>query len=138
MLIKKIHEFNHYINANRQPWPIFLWTTFILVLLEICHELSHTVISFLFIIIKSAKKLLLPPKYEIIMLPSNHSFFQYCDSNVGLFSNAPCKVITLNPFCILFGISCRSFLFLKAAKRLSLLFANAFKSVQEQQLLLSQ
>jgi hypothetical protein len=39
------------------------------------------------------------------MLPSNYSFFQYCDSNFGLFSIAPCKVITLNPLCILFGIS---------------------------------
>jgi len=36
------------------------------------------------------------------MLPSNHSFFQYRDSNIVLFSIAPCKVITLNPFCILF------------------------------------
>ena len=35
------------------------------------------------------------------MLPSNHSLFQYCDSNIGLFSIATCKVITLNPFCIL-------------------------------------
>ena len=49
--------------------------------------------------------LLLPPKYEIIMLPSNHSFLQYCDSNIGLFSIAPCKIITLNPVCILFGNS---------------------------------
>ena len=39
--------------------------------------------------IQSAKILLLPPKYEIIMVPSNHSFFQYCDSNIGLFSIAP-------------------------------------------------
>jgi hypothetical protein len=49
-------------------------------------------------------------------------FFQYCDI-------APCKVITLNPLCILFGISslllrdsdsCRPFSLLKAiAKRLS-------------------
>ena len=36
---------------------------------------------------------------------SNHSFFQYCDSDIGLFSIAPCKVINFNPFCILFGIS---------------------------------
>ena len=49
--------------------------------------------------------LLLPSKYEIIMLPSNHSFFQYCDCNNGLFSIAPCKVVTLNPLCILFGFS---------------------------------
>ena len=53
--------------------------------------------------IQSAKIVLLPPKYEIIMVPSNHSFFQYCDSNIGLFSIAPCNVITLNPICILFG-----------------------------------
>ena len=41
--------------------------------------------------------LLLPPKYEIIMVPSNHSVFQYCGSNIGLFYIAPCNVITLNP-----------------------------------------
>ena len=35
------------------------------------------------------------------MVPSNRSFFQYCDSNIGLFSIAPCKGITLNPLCIL-------------------------------------
>ena len=29
------------------------------------------------IYVQSAKILLLPPKYEIIMVPSNHSFFQY-------------------------------------------------------------
>jgi hypothetical protein len=45
--------------------------------------------------VHSAKILLLPSKYEIIMVPSNHSFF----------SIAPCKVITLNPLCSLFGIS---------------------------------
>ena len=28
--------------------------------------------------------------------------YQYCDSNFGLSSIAPCKVITLNPLCILF------------------------------------
>ena len=55
--------------------------------------------------VQSAKILLLPPKYEIIMVPSNHSFFQYCYRNIRLFSIAPCKVITLNPLCILSGIS---------------------------------
>ena len=39
------------------------------------------------------------------MVPSNHSNFQYCDSNIGLFSIAPFKVTTLNPLSILFGIS---------------------------------
>jgi hypothetical protein len=43
--------------------------------------------------LQRAKILLLPPKYEIIMLPSHHSFFQYCDSNIGLFSIAPHLVI---------------------------------------------
>ena len=41
------------------------------------------------------KILLLPLKYEIIMVQFNHSFFFI----------APCKVITLNPLCILFSIS---------------------------------
>ena len=54
--------------------------------------------------LQSTKILLLPPKYEIIMVPSYHSFFQYCDSNIGLFSIAPCKVITLYPLCILLCI----------------------------------
>ena len=39
------------------------------------------------------------------MVPSNNSFFQYCDSYIGLFFIAPCKVIILNPLCILFSIS---------------------------------
>jgi len=39
------------------------------------------------------------------MVPSNHLFFQYCDSNIGLFSIAPCKVITLNPFLYQFFAS---------------------------------
>ena len=48
-----------------------------------------------FEVIQSAKILLLQPKYEIIMLPSNHSLFQYCDSNIWLFSIAPPLVIAL-------------------------------------------
>ena len=35
---------------------------------------------------------------------ANYSNFKYCDSNIGLFSIALCKVITLNPLCILFCI----------------------------------
>ena len=31
--------------------------------------------------------------------------FQCCDSNIGLFTIAPCKVISPNLLCILFGIS---------------------------------
>jgi hypothetical protein len=36
------------------------------------------------------------------MVPSNHSFLQYCDINIGFFSTAYCKVVTINPICILF------------------------------------
>ena len=41
------------------------------------------------------------------MVPSNNSFFQYCDSNIGLISIAiaPCKVMTFIHLCIFFGIS---------------------------------
>ena len=41
------------------------------------------------------------------MVPSNHSNFQYCESNIGLSSIASCKVINFNPLCNLFGISYR-------------------------------
>ena len=98
--------------------------------------------SLIFSKLQSAKILLLPSKYEIMMvLPDK-------------FSLAPCNIITLslNPLYILFVTSslllfwwfpflsyrssnyrdrdsCRSFLLLKAiALRLPLLFANAFKS----------
>ena len=87
-------------------------------------------------------------------IPNNYgaiqSFFQYCDSNIGLFFIAFCKVITPNPLCILFGISsfdgslskdvalltiAIAIVVLKAiAKRLPLLFANAFKTAKERQL----
>ena len=74
-----------------------VWFT-ILLYLYLYYHMLH-------VYVQSAKILLLPPKYEIIMVPSNHSFFQYCDSNIGLFSITHCKVITLNPLCILFVIS---------------------------------
>ena len=38
--------------------------------------------------LQSAKILLLSPKYEIIMVQSNHPFFQYCYRNIGLSSIA--------------------------------------------------
>ena len=71
-----------------------------------------------------------------IMVPSNHSFFQYCYRNIGLFLIAPCKVITLNTLCTLFGIS-SCFFFMAIFLKLLLfqgdsekitVFANAFKS----------
>ena len=58
--------------------------------------------TFLVLQVQSAKILLLPPKYVIIIVLSNHSVFQYCYSNIGLFFIALCKAITLNPLCILF------------------------------------
>jgi hypothetical protein len=125
-------------------------------------EKSNALIIYMQSHLHSMKILLLPTKFEIIIVPSNPKFFQYCYRNIGLFSISPCKVITLNHLSILFGISslllflrlslksycssnyrdnnsCCSFLLLKAiAKRLPLLFTNAFKSVKERQLLLSQ
>ena len=71
--------------------------------------------------IQSAKILLLPPIYEIIMLPSNHPFYQYCDSNIGLFSIAP--LITRNPFCIIFGISSLLLFLMALSLKLSLFLA---------------
>ena len=56
------------------------------------------------IIYLQSAKILLVPKCEIIMGPSNYSFFQYCDRNIELFSIAPCKVITLNLSLLLFWI----------------------------------
>ena len=44
-------------------------------------------------------------KCEIIMVLSNYSLFQYWDSNIGLFSIAPCAIIILNFLCFIFEIS---------------------------------
>ena len=74
------------------------------------------------------------------MVPSNHSFFQYCDSKIRLFSIAPSKVITLNSLCILFGsflskvialptIAIAIVVALKSeSDKITLTFANVFKS----------
>ena len=59
--------------------------------------------------VQSTKNIIGPPKYEIIMVPSNFFLILYCDSNIGLFSIASCKVITLNLLCFIDSIS--SFLF---------------------------
>ena len=42
------------------------------------------------------------PKCERRMVLSNDLFFQYYNSNIGLFSIAPCKVIALNLLLSLF------------------------------------
>ena len=56
--------------------------------------------------VQSAKILLLPSKCKIIFSTLHKwSFFQYCDSNIGLFFIAPCKVFTLTLLYIFFGIS---------------------------------
>ena len=102
--------------------------------------------------IQLTKILLLPPKYKIIILPSNHSNFQYSDSNIGLSLLLHIKLSLLFFASFLMaliliyrssnyrdGDSCCFFSLLKAiVKRLPLHFANAFKSLKERQLLLSQ
>ena len=55
--------------------------------------------------IQSAKNIIATNKIRNNYVGIQSFIFQYCDSNIGLFSIAPCKVITPNPFCILFGIS---------------------------------
>ena len=94
----------------------------------------------------SAKIFLVPPKCEIIMMLTNHAFLQYCDSNIGFFSVAPCKVIAL--LCFIYGISSLLLLLIASqvivlptiaiARVVSLsrsfsLFANTFKSLIERQ-----
>ena len=44
-----------------------------------------------------------PQNAKLIMVLSNYSF-QYCDSNIKVFSIAPCRIIAII-FCFLFGIS---------------------------------
>ena len=50
-------------------------------------------------ILQSAKILLVPPKCKTITVLSNCYFPQYCNSNSGLSSIAPCIVITLDIVC---------------------------------------
>ena len=52
--------------------------------------------------LKSAKILLMLPKYETITEPSNY-FIQYCDIYFVLFVIAPCKFIALNCLCFIFS-----------------------------------
>ena len=107
-------------------------------------------------IVQLTKILLLPPKYEIIMLPSNHKFFHIAIAILDfsllllvklslliLFASflvsVLCFYIDRSSLKLSLCDSCRSFLLLKAiSKRLPLLFANASKNVKERQLLLSQ
>ena len=56
--------------------------------------------------VQLTKILLLPQKFKIIMLPSTHSFFQYCDSNIWLFTIVPPLFIASNNYN---SNSCRSF-----------------------------
>ena len=133
--------------AYNFAYPEQLWRNFNILapLHNLLKKLPKLLTLFDFYDLQSTKILLLPSKYQMIMVPSNHSFFQYCDSNIRLFSIAPCNVITLNPLCILFGriffmasflkLLLFELLLLKAiAIRLPLLFAKAFKSVNERQL----
>ena len=61
--------------------------------------------------VQSAKILFVTQKYEIVMILSNFSLFQYCDSLIVLFTIAPSTVIVLDILCFIFCI-CLPFLFL--------------------------
>ena len=50
------------------------------------------------------KNIIGAPKYEISIVLPNFFFFQNCNSNIGLFSIAYCKVIAMNLLCLIFGI----------------------------------
>ena len=80
---------------------------------------------YLYLGIQFLKILLLPPKYKIITVPSNYLFFQYSNSTIGLFSIAPCKVITLDPLCILFWYQFLASFLMALSLKLSLLKAIA-------------
>ena len=77
-----------------------------------------------------------------------HVFFQYCDSNIGLFPIAPLLVITLPTFdsnncpflslCLIFPIDFLDLLFYAIKSDNRNIFAVAFKSENELQLSLSQ
>ena len=45
------------------------------------------------------------PKYEMIIMLSNFSCFQYCDNNIRIVTIAPCTVIALDILGFIFGIS---------------------------------
>ena len=94
--------------------------------------------------IQSAKILLLPPKYEKIMVPSNH-FFNIAIAILDFSLLLLVKLSLLIPFAA-FLVSVLGFFFdgslskviaLLIAKKLPLLLANAFKSGKERQLLLA-
>ena len=52
-------------------------------------------LSLYFLYLQSAKILLVHPKDEIIQVLTIFSFSQFCDSNLGLFSIAPCNLLGL-------------------------------------------
>ena len=53
--------------------------------------------------LQSTKILLVPQKYEMIMVQSN-DLCQYCYHKIRLFTIAPCKVVTVNFLCFSFAI----------------------------------
>ena len=50
----------------------------------------------------------------------NYSLLQYCDSNFGLFSIAPCKVIALNLLCFNSNSCCCLALLMAIAKQIAI------------------
>ena len=126
--------YNHQFNYQRKKYLDSRW----LKVLRFSFESIYIMLS----IIQSAKILFLPPKCEIIMVPSIVKlsplilFESFLVSVLCFFFDVSlAKVIGLPTI----SDSCRSFSLLKAiAKKLTLLFANAFKRVKMRQLLLSQ
>ena len=52
--------------------------------------------------IQCTKILLVPSKFDLIMLITNYLVLQYCYSNIELFLIAPCNVIAINLLCLIF------------------------------------
>ena len=54
--------------------------------------------------IESEKIILIHPKCEKFVVLLNCPYFQYCNSNIGLFSIATCKIIAIYLLCFIFCI----------------------------------
>ena len=63
-----------------------------------------TFVSYYLLNTVMAKILLVPHKCKIIMMLSNHSFFQYCYRNIGFLSVTSYKFIAFNLLCLNFAI----------------------------------
>ena len=86
---------------------------------------------------KVGENIIATTNIQLIKVPSNHSNFQYCDSNIGLFLLNIVKLsllISLHPFLYQFFASFLMAPPLKLSLLKAIAIANAFKSVKERQL----